>query len=418
MFAKPEIGFDVQRYRRDFPILAEKIHDHPLVYLDTAASAQTPKAVIDEIRDFYERRYANIHRGVHSLSVEATRAYESAREAVRQFMGAKRADEIIFTRGTTEAINLVAQTFAKARLEAGDDIVVSVMEHHSNIVPWQMVCEEKKARLKVIPIDERGELCLDRLETLISSRTKLLAVTHMSNVLGTINPLETIIECAHKHGVPVLIDGAQAVPHRRVDVQALDCEFYAFSGHKLYGPTGIGALYGKSSLLSTMPPYQGGGAMIKEVCFERTTYGDPPERFEAGTPNISGALGLAAAIRYLETIGLDEIAAYEERLLAYALKQLATLSDVRVFGAARDRGAVVSFNVGHIHPEDIGVLLDQMGIAIRTGHHCAQPLMKQFEIVGTARASFALYNTVDEIDLFVKGLKKIIDIFADCPLTA
>ncbi len=405
-------GFDVARLRADFPILAQHVHGKPLVYLDNAASAQKPRAVIDAVARFDSTDYANIHRGVHTLSQRATEAFEAARERVRQWLNAADRKEIIFTRGTTEAINLVAQSYARTVLNLGDEIVISAMEHHSNIVPWQMVCRERGAVLRVIPMTDDGELMLDAYEKILGPRTRLVAVVHVSNALGTVNPVRPIVELAHRRGVPVLLDGAQAVPHLPVDVQALDCDFYAFSSHKLYGPSGVGVLYGKAALLDAMPPYQGGGEMISAVTFEKTFYKGLPGKFEAGTPNITGVVGLGAALAYVHGVGLASIAAYEHELLAYATARLRNIPQVRIIGTARDKAAVVSFVVDGIHPHDIGTILDREGIAVRTGHHCAQPVMQRFQVPATTRASFAFYNTRAEIDALVAGLHKVLEVFA------
>ena len=383
-----------------------------MVYLDNAASSQKPQAVIDAISRFYSEDYANIHRGLHALSERATQAYEGARETVRQFLNAPSEREIVFVRGTTEAINLVAQSYARPRLQPGDEILISAMEHHSNIVPWQIVCAERGARLRVVPITDAGELRLDVYEELLGPRTKLVAITHVSNALGTINPIREIIDLAHRRHIAVLVDGAQAVPHLAVDVQSLDCDFYAFSGHKLYGPSGIGVLFGKAALLEAMPPYQGGGDMISSVTFEKTTYNRLPYKFEAGTPHIAGAVGLGAAIEYVNAIGLETIAAYEHELLAEATARLAAIPEVRLIGTAQEKTGVLSFVMEGIHPHDIGTVLDREGIAIRAGHHCAQPLMQRFGIPATARASFGLYNTQAEIDALAAGIHKVLEVFA------
>jgi cysteine desulfurase/selenocysteine lyase len=407
-----EARFDVQRIRADFPILAQQVHGKPLVYLDNAASAQKPRAVIDAVARFDATDYANIHRGVHALSQRATEAFEASRDTVRSFLNAADRKEIIFTRGTTESINLVAQTYARSVLQLGDEIVISTMEHHSNIVPWQMVCRERGAVLRVIPINDAGEIILDAYEKLLGPHTRLVALVHVSNALGTINPVRQMIELAHRHGVPVLLDGAQAVPHIAVDVQALDCDFYAFSGHKLYGPSGTGVLYGKAPLLDAMPPYQGGGEMISAVTFEKTFYKGLPGKFEAGTPNITGVVGLGAAIDYVRGVGLDAIAAHEHDLLIYATEQLSAIPELRIVGTAREKASVVSFLLAGIHPHDIGTILDRDGIAVRTGHHCAQPVMQRFEVPATTRASFAFYNTRGEVDALVAGIRKVIEVFA------
>ena len=403
--------FDVRKIREDFPILKQKIHGKPLIYLDNAASTQKPQVVIDTIKRYYETDNANVHRGVHLLSERATKQYEDARIKVQRFLDAAQPREVIFVRGTTEAINLVAQTFGRMTVGAGDEVVISHMEHHSNIVPWQILCEEKGAVLRVAPITDEGELRLDEYEKLLNPRTKIVAITHVSNTLGTINPIRRIIELAHQRGIPVLVDGAQAVPHMAVDVQELDCDFYAFSGHKLYGPTGIGVLYGKLAMLEAMPPYQGGGDMISSVTFAKTTYNVLPHKFEAGTPNIAGVIGLGAAIDYLNGLGLDNVAAYERELLAHATEALARIPSVRFIGTARERSGAVSFVMDGIHPHDIGTILDQEGIALRTGHHCTQPLMVRCGVPATARAALAFYNTHEEIDALVKGIHKVKEVF-------
>jgi cysteine desulfurase/selenocysteine lyase len=401
---------DVQKVREDFPILKQQAHGKPLIYFDNSATTQKPRAVLDKLARYYTTDNANVHRGVHLLSQRATQDYEEARVTVQRFLNAKESREIVFVRGTTEGINLVAQSYGRAHVGPGDEIVVSHMEHHSNIVPWQLLCEEKGAHLKVVPIDERGEFILEAYEKLLTERTKLVSVVHVSNSLGTINPVKEIIALAHRRGIPVLLDGAQAVAHMRVDVQELDCDFYAFSGHKLYGPTGIGVLYAKASHLEAMPPWQGGGDMIKSVSFAKTTYADPPAKFEAGTPDISGAIGLAAAIDYLRSVGLDKIAAHEARLLRHATARVEAIPGVRIIGTADHKAALVSFVVEEppLASLDVGMQLDVEGIAVRTGHHCCQPAMERFGIVGTARASFALYNTTEEIDRFADVLQKIL----------
>ncbi len=401
----------IQQIRDDFPILQEKIRNKPLVYLDNAATCQKPKAVIDCMTQLYEHDYANVHRGVHTLSVRSTDLYEGAREKVRQFINAASSKEIIFVKGTTDAINLVAQSFGRSQLQAGDEILITAMEHHSNIVPWQMLCQQTGAILKVAPINERGELIVEDFEQMISDKTKLVSVVHMSNALGTVNPVKRIIEKAHAQGVPVLLDGAQAIPHMPVDVQALDCDFYAFSGHKLYGPSGIGVLYGKQDLLEAMPPYQGGGDMIRKVTFEETEYNSLPYKFEAGTPAIAEAIGLGAAIDYLSEIGMDKVAAYEAELLAYATELANSIEGLRIIGQAKEKGAILSFVLDKIHPHDIGTMLDSLGIAVRAGHHCAMPVMDFFQVPATARASFALYNTKQEIDVLMDGIKSLIEVF-------
>ena len=405
-------GLDIAKIRADFPILAERINGKPLVYLDNAATSQKPRVVLDAIANYYEHMNANIHRGVHTLSVRATEKHDAARLTVKKFINARDTREIIFVRGATEAINLVAQTYGRKHVGAGDEILITAMEHHSNIVPWQILCEEKGAHLKVAPIDDRGELLFDDFAKLIGPRTKIVAVTHVSNALGTVLPLREMIELAHARGVPVLVDGAQAVPHFAVDVQALDADFYAFSGHKVYGPTGIGVLYGKRALLDAMPPYQGGGDMIRSVTFEKTTYNDLPWKFEAGTPDIAGAIALGAALEYITGLGMDNIAAHENDLLVYATEAVGEIPGVELIGTARERVGVVSFVLDGVHPHDLGTILDREGIAIRTGHHCAQPVMERFGIPATARASFAVYNTKAEVDALVAGIRTAREVFA------
>lgn len=403
--------FPVEKIRADFPILAEKIRGKDLVYLDNAASCQKPNAVIDAIGDLYRRDYANIHRGVHTLSVRATDKFEGARSKVKTFINAASDKEIIFVRGATEAINLVAQSYGRANVKAGDEILITAMEHHSNIVPWQLLCEQCGAHLKVAPINPQGELIYDVFERLLSDKTRLVAVTHMSNSLGTINPVEKIIAAAHARNIPVLLDGAQAIPHMAVDVQALDCDFYAFSGHKLYGPSGIGVLYGKEALLEAMPPYQGGGDMIRSVTFEKSEYNKLPYKFEAGTPAIADVVGLGAAIDYLNAIGMEAIAAHEAELLDYATRQARSIKGLRIIGEAEHKGAILSFVLDKIHPHDIGTMLDSLGIAIRAGHHCAMPVMDFYGVPATARASFAMYNTKAEIDVLMQGIQSLIKVF-------
>ena len=405
-------GFDVERVRADFPILQKRVRGHDLVYLDNAATSQKPKAVIEAITRHYESDNANIHRGVHYLSERATAEFEAARKSVQMFLNARHVEEIVFVRGTTEAINLVAQTYGRANVSAGDEVVITALEHHSNIVPWQMLCEERGARLRIVPINDDGELILEEFHRLLGPRTKIVAVSHVSNALGTVNPVPDIVQMAHARNIPVLIDGAQATPRLAVDVQTLDCDFYAFSGHKSYGPTGIGVLYGKSSLLEAMPPYQGGGDMIRSVTFERTTYNKIPHKFEAGTPDMSGAVGLKAALEYLNGLGMGNIAAHEAELLAYATDAVSAIPGIRLIGTAKQRAGVLSFVMDGVHPHDIGTILDQEGIAIRTGHHCAQPVMERFGIDATARASFGLYNTKQEIDALVHGIHKVKEVFA------
>ena len=404
-------SLDVNKIRADFPILAEKIRNKALVYLDNAATCQKPQAVIDSIVQLYSHDYANVHRGVHTLSVRATDKFEGARTKVKDFINAVSEKEIIFVRGATEAINLVAQTYGKANLKAGDEILITAMEHHSNIVPWQMLCEQTGAILKVAPINQQGELIYAAFEELLGDKTKLVSVVHMSNALGTINPVKKIIKAAHDKGIPVLLDGAQAIPHMTVDVQNLDCDFYVFSGHKLYGPSGIGVLYGKQALLEAMPPYQGGGDMIRKVTFEKTEYNTLPYKFEAGTPSIADVVGLGAAIDYINGIGMENIAAYEADLLDYATEKARQITGLRIIGEAADKGAILSFVLAKIHPHDIGTMLDSLGIAIRAGHHCAMPVMDFFEVPATARASFAMYNTKAEIDALMDGIKSLIEVF-------
>ena len=400
-------GFDVERVRADFPILATEVHGKPLVYLDNAATSQKPLAVIDAIMRYYQGTNANVHRGVHYLSEAATEDYEAARQTAAQFIHAPHLHEIIFVRGTTEGINLVAQTFGRSRVGAGDEILITAMEHHSNIVPWQILCDEKGAKLRVAPINDNGELLLDEFAKLLGPKTKLAAVTHVSNALGTITPLKRMIELAHAQGVPVLVDAAQAVPHLKVDVRALDCDFYTFSGHKVYGPTGIGVLWGKTALLEAMPPYQGGGDMISSVTFEKTSYNKLPYKFEAGTPDIAGVIGLGAALKYLTGLGIDNVAAHEHDVLEYGTKKLLAMPDIRIIGTAKEKAGVISFVMENAHPHDIGTILDQEGIAIRTGHHCSQPVMDRFGIPATARASLAVYNTRAEMDALARGIEKV-----------
>jgi len=405
-------SLDASAIRKEFPILAQQVHGKPLVYLDSAATSQKPKCVIDAITRFYLMDNANIHRGVHELSERSTLAYEAARGKVRGFLNAADTREIIFVRGATEGVNLVAQTYGRKHVGAGDEIVISAMEHHSNIVPWQMLCEEKKAVLRVIPINDRGEIELDAFEKLLNPRTRLVAISHVSNALGTINPVGEMVRIAHQFNVPVLIDGCQAVPHMRVDVRSLDCDFYVFSGHKLFGPTGIGVLYGKEKLLEDMPPWQGGGDMISSVSFEKTTYNELPYKFEAGTPNIAGVIGLGAAIDYLDRIGMEAVEEYEYDLLQYGTKALENISGLRLIGTAREKVGVLSFVLDGVHPHDAGTILDQEGVAVRTGHHCAQPVMERFGVSSTTRASLAFYNTREDIDALVAGIQKVKEVFA------
>jgi cysteine desulfurase/selenocysteine lyase len=405
-------GFDVRKIREDFPFLKQKVYGKPLVYLDNAATSQKPQVVLDALLRFYTQDCSNVHRGVHLVSERATQAYEGARVKIQRFLNVDDPREIIYVRGSTEGINLVAQTYGRQHVQAGDEILISALEHHSNIVPWQILCEEKGARLRVAPINDRGELILEEFEKLLGDRTRLVGVAHVSNALGTVNPIKTIVRMAHARNIPVLVDGAQAAPHTKLDLQALGCDFYALSGHKLFGPTGIGILYGKASLLESMPPYQGGGDMIKTVTFEKTVYADLPYKFEAGTPNIAGGIGLGAAFDYVTRIGLDKIAAYEHDLLIYGTEALSRIAGLRIIGTAREKAAVLSFVIDGIHPHDIGTVLDRQGIAVRTGHHCAQPVMDRFGVPATARASLAFYNTFAEIDALVAGLGKVKEIFS------
>jgi cysteine desulfurase/selenocysteine lyase len=404
-------ALDVTSVRRDFPILSQQVHGKPLAYLDNAATSQKPQSVIDAILRFYQADNSNIHRGVHQLSERATQAYEDARIKVQHFLNASGSKEIIFVRGATEGINLVAQTYGRTQIGPGDEVVLSELEHHSNIVPWQMLCEERQARWRVIPVNDRGELDLDVFEGLLNERTKIVAVSHVSNVLGTINPVRRIVREAHRRNIPVLVDGAQAVPHMRVDVQELDCDFYVYSGHKAFGPTGIGVLWGREALLEQMPPYQGGGDMIRSVTFEKTLYNELPHKFEAGTPDIAGVIGLGAAVDYITQIGLDAIAAHEHELLRYGTELIEVIPGVRLIGTAREKAAVLSFVADGVHPHDVGTILDHEGIAVRTGHHCAQPLMERFGVPATTRASLAFYNTREELDRLAAGVHKVKEIF-------
>jgi cysteine desulfurase / selenocysteine lyase len=409
--AAPLTGAEVRRLREDFPILSRKVHGKPLVYLDSGATAHKPRAVIDAVRNVYENLNSNVHRGVHLLSQEATAAFEGAREKARRFLNASDTREIVFVRGTTEAINLVAQSHARPLLHEGDEVLITHMEHHSNIVPWQILCQQTGAKLRVVPINDAGELEMDELDKLLSPRTKMVGLIHVSNALGTINPVREIVHKAHNAGATVLVDGAQAVPHGPVDVRELGADFYAFSGHKLFGPTGIGVLYGRADLLERMPPWQGGGDMIRSVSFEKTIYNELPYKFEAGTPNIAGTIGLGAAIDYVQQIGPSRIAAYEAELLRYATEAVSSVPGVRLIGTAAHKAAIVSFVMDDIHPHDLGTVLDRRGVAIRTGHHCAQPVMDRFGIPATARASLALYNTPEEIDALVDGLRAAVEMF-------
>jgi cysteine desulfurase/selenocysteine lyase len=407
----PVARFDVHAVRQDFPILRQKVHGRPLAYLDNAATTQKPQVVLDRVAAYYREENANVHRGVHVLSERATDAYEGARRTICRFLNAACPEEIVFVRGTTEAINLVAHSYGRPHVGPGDEVVITVMEHHSNIVPWQMLCEEKGARLRVVPMTDAGELRMDEYEALLSDRTRIVAVVHVSNALGTVNPVDEIVRIAHRRGIPVLIDGAQAVAHQQVDVRALDCDFYTFSGHKLFGPTGIGVLYGKAALLEAMPPYQGGGDMISSVSFARTLYNVLPYKFEAGTPHIAGAIGLARAIEYVEAIGFDAIAAHEHDLVTAGTEALSGIPGLRLTGTAADKAGILAFVLDGVHPHDVGTILDREGIAIRTGHHCCQPLMERLGVAATARASFAVYNTRDEIDALAAALGRVREVF-------
>jgi cysteine desulfurase / selenocysteine lyase len=407
----PAPGYDVSRVREDFPILARRIHGHPLVYLDNAASTHKPRAVLDAIASCYNESYSNVSRGVHTLSQLATEAHEQARRTVQRFLGASRPEEVVFVRGTTEAINLVAGSWGRRNVGPGDEVLITALEHHSNLLPWQALCEERGAHLRVAPIDDRGEVILERLEALLSERTRLIAVAHVSNALGTILPVREIANLAHARGAVVLVDGAQGAPHLRVDVRELGCDFYVFSGHKVYGPSGIGVLWGRMELLDAMPPWQQGGGMVGRVTFEKTTYAPPPHRFEAGTPFIEGAIGLAAALDYVETLGRPAIAAWENELLALATARLSEIPGLRLIGTAPHKAAVVGFTLEGVHPHDVGTVLDQQGIAIRAGHHCAQPVMKRFGVPATTRASFGLYNTPEEVEALADGLRRVQEMF-------
>jgi len=405
-------SLDVKRIRRDFPILHQQVNGKPLVYLDNAATAQKPQCVIDALVHYYTTDNANIHRAVHSLATRATAAYESARIKAQRFINAHRAEEIIFVRSATEGINLIAQSYGRMLLKRGDTILISAMEHHSNLVPWQLLCEQTGALLKVIPMNDSGELLLDEFQRMLDPRVRLVSITHISNALGSINPIAEMVRLTHLHGATIIVDGAQAVPHMKVDVTQLDCDFYAFSSHKMFGPTGVGVVYGKYDLLAHMPPYQGGGEMIRAVTFEKTIYNDVPHKFEAGTPNIAGTVGFGAAIDYLTTVGLESIAAYEHELLDYATAALSEIPEVRLVGTAQVKAAVLSFVVDGVHAHDVGTVLDQEGIAVRTGHHCSQPVMDRFGVPATARASLAFYNTKEEIDALVRGVKKVVEVFS------
>jgi cysteine desulfurase / selenocysteine lyase len=409
---KPSEAWNVERIRKDFPVLSQTVNGKPLIYLDNAASSQVPTMVIERGAQYLQHEHSNIHRGVHYLSMKATTAYEGAREKVKRFINAREAKECIFVRGATEGINLVMHGYGRKFIGAGDEIIISAMEHHANIVPWQMLCEEKGAKLRVIPMNDAGELLMDEYEALLNDKTKLVAVGHVSNALGTVNPIKEMIESAHKYGVPVLIDGAQMAPHGLIDVQDLDADFYAFSGHKMFAPTGSGILYGKALLLESMNPFQGGGDMIKSVTFEKTTYADLPNKMEAGTPAIASQIGLGAAIDYLNIIGREKAAAYEHELLDYATERLSAIEGVRIIGTAKEKLSVLSFTIENVHPHDIGTILDQQGIAVRAGHHCAQPVMQHFKIPATARASFAFYNTKEEVDVLAEAIEKVIEVFS------
>jgi len=408
----PAQGLDVEAIRADFPALHQNVHGNPLVYLDNGATAHKPQAVLDTLAQYYGRDYSNVHRGAHTLSERITSAYEDAREKVRTFINARESREVIFVRGATEAINLVAQSYGRANLRKGDEILITELEHHANIVPWQMLSDQTGATLKVAPINDAGEVLLEEFERRLGPRTKLVAIAHVSNALGTILPVAKMTQLAHEHGAKVLIDGAQAAPHQAIDVQSLDCDFYVFSGHKLFGPTGIGVLYGRAELLGAMPPYQGGGEMIREVTFERTTFAEIPQKFEAGTPHIVGAIGLGAAIDYVGAVGLDAIAAYEHSLLQYATQRLSEVPGLRIIGTAADKAAIVSFVLEDVHSHDVGTIVDHEGVAMRTGHHCAMPVMQRYGVAATARASFAMYNTFTEVDTLVAALHKVKEMFA------
>ena len=408
---KEQIPFDVERYRKDFPILGQKVYGKPLVYLDNAATTQKPRPVIDTVNRYYSMENANIHRGIHYLSQQATDAYDDARVIIQKFLNAKQSQEIIFVRGATEGINLVAQSYGRTFLKAGDEIVITAMEHHSNIVPWQILCQQTGAKLKVAPINDAGELILGEYEKLLNKKTKIVSLAHISNALGTINPVKQMIQSAHAYGAVVLIDGAQSAPHMPVDLQDLNCDFFVFSGHKIFGPTGIGILYGKTELLEKMPPYQGGGDMISSVTFEKTDYNKLPYKFEAGTPHISGVIGLGAAINYVNSVGLEAIFAYEHELLIYATQALSQIPGLRIIGTAKEKASIVSFVLSDVHAHDIGTILDQAGVAIRAGHHCAMPVMDRFKIPATARASFAFYNTKEEIDRLKDAIHSVLEVF-------
>jgi cysteine desulfurase / selenocysteine lyase len=405
-------NLDINKIRAEFPILSLQVYGKPLVYLDNAATTQKPQIVIDTLKNYYETMNSNIHRGVHYLSEKATNKYEETRKIVKNFINAERVEEIIFTRGTTESLNLFATSFGKAFINEGDEIIISTMEHHSNIVPWQILCQDRKCKLRVIPINDEGEIIYEEFEKMINEKTKLVSIVHVSNSLGTINPIEDIIKKAHSYNIPVMIDMAQSIQHFKVDVRALDCDFIAFSGHKIYGPTGIGILYGKKKYLDQMPPYQGGGDMILSVSFEKTLYNSLPYKFEAGTPNIAGAIGLGEAIKYIESIGLDEIVSYESKLLDYAAEQVSDIKELTIIGRAKAKASVLSFVLDNIHPHDIGTLIDREGVAIRTGHHCTEPVMRRYNLPATSRASFSFYNTMQEVDVLVMTIRKVIKMFS------
>lgn len=406
-----EKAFDVWRIRKDFPILQRRVNGKPLVYLDNAATSQKPQGVLDALQRYYSHLNSNVHRGIHHLSEKATAEYEATRHKVKQFINAEQTHEIIFVRGTTEGINLVANSFGKKFVKAGDEVLISTMEHHSNIVPWQILCDERGARLRVVPINDEGEIILDEYNRLLNERTKIVALVHVSNALGTVNPVKEMIALAHARNIPVLLDGAQAVPHMRVDVRELDCDFYAFSSHKMFGPTGIGVLYGKTSWLEHIPPYQGGGDMIKSVTFEKTTYNDLPYKFEAGTPNIADTIGFGVAIDYLMSLNLHAVAEYDHELLSYATEEVSSINGVRIIGTAQEKAGVLSFVLEGVHAHDVGTILDSEGIAVRTGHHCAMPVMLRFDVPATVRASFAFYNTKEEVDALAKGIRKVQEVF-------
>jgi len=406
------MDYTINKIRKDFPILHQEVNKKPLVYFDNGATTQKPTQVIEAISDYYSKYNSNVHRGVHQLSQIATTLFEESRDYIKDFIHATHREEVIFTRGTTEAINLLAHSFGKAFVNEGDEVIVSEMEHHSNIVPWQILCEEKKAILKVIPIDENGEIIFDEFKKILSTKTKIIAVTHISNALGTINPIKKMIEKAHEHDIPVFIDGAQAVAHEKVDVQELNCDFYAFSAHKIYGPMGIGVLYGKKEWLEKLPPYQSGGEMISNVSFEKTTYNELPYKFEAGTPSVADAIAFKTALEYIQRIGIENIKIHETALLDYATSALLNLGNIKIYGTAKNKAALISFLIQDIHPYDVGTMLDQMGVAVRTGHHCAQTVMDRYQIPGTIRASFAMYNTKEEIDVFIAAIKKVQEIFS------